>query len=462
MPEATFPFTPKSNAQLEPGQLWAIPLSDGRFGCGRVLRIDRDRSYGARILFVGAVLDWVGDGPPTAEAIAARPILGIGVMHVRGISYGGGAVVGWRPLASDGIEPPVGSVGTHWGEGFPRLRAERRFIAGDPPPTSERRHVSSPLTDEMLRPSPTGKGVVQFDRLLTDADFERLSDWMARHPEMMLRVYGSYDGSIRDLEFLRFFPTLRRFDADALYSRITSLDGLRHLPEDLEELAIGDTTPRLDLSILGRFRQLKSLWVEGHTKHIEVIGELTALERLSIRSITIPDLSVMLPLRSLKALEIKLGGTRDLRLLPRIGEVRYLELWLIRGLDDIAPIGQTTSLRSAFLQALKRVERLPDFSGTPDLRRVHLMQMKGLRDLRPLATAPALEELLLVEMPHLQVDDLRPLTGLPKLRAVTVGLGSTRKNDAAQAMLGLPPVTDPFDWRDEDPRSTSRKGHPLQ
>jgi len=369
-------------------------------------------------------------------------------MHVRGIAYGGGSVVGERPLAADGIEPPVGSIGTHWGDGFPTLRAERRFIAGDPPPTAERRQVASPLTEEMLRPSPTGRGVVQFDRRLTDGDFERLSDWMARYPEMMLRAYGSYDGSIRDLEFLRFFPTLRRFDADALYSRISSLDGLRHLPDDLEELAIGDTKPRHDLAILARFSRLNSLWIEGHTRHIEVIGELTGLEKLSLRSITLPDLSPMLPLRALKALEIKLGGTRDLALLPRIGEVRYLELWLIRGLEDVAPIGGMASLRSVFLQALKRVERLPDFSGAPNLRRVHLMQMKGLRDLRPLATAAALEELLLVEMPQLQVDDLRPLTGLPKLRAVTIGLASAGKNDAAKAMLGLPPVTNALDWRD--------------
>ena len=447
MPPA-YPFVPKSTAQLEPGQYWSIPLSDGRFGCGRVLRIDRDRAYGARILFVGGLLDWVGDAPPTAEAIAGQPLLGTGVMHVRAIAHGGGQVLGHRPLDADGIEPPVGSIGTHWGEGYPKIRAEHRFIKGDPPPTSERRVIESPLTDEMLRPSPTGRGTVQFRTLLTDDEFVRLADWMAQYPEMMLRVYGSYDGSIRDLEFLRFFPTLRRFDADALHSSIRSLDGLRHLPEDTEELAIGATTPRLDLAILRRFRHLTSLWLEGHTKHIEVIGELTELQKLSIRSITLPDLSLMLPLHSLRALEIKLGGTPDLRLLPRIGEVRYLELWLIRGLDDIASIGQMGSLRSLFLQALRRVERLPDFSGAPNLRRVHLMQMKGLRDLRPLATAPALEELLLVEMPHLQVDDLRPLQAMPRLRAVTLGLGSSKKNDAAQAMLGLPPVTEPLDWRD--------------
>jgi len=93
-----YPFVPKSNAELAPGQFWSIPLSDGRFGCGRVLRVDRDRAYGARILFVGAVLDWVGETPPTSEAIAGAEVLAVGLrtlpglippMDVAGFSMGG-------------------------------------------------------------------------------------------------------------------------------------------------------------------------------------------------------------------------------------------------------------------------------------------------------------------------------------------------------------------------------------
>jgi hypothetical protein len=49
-------------------------------------------------------------------------------------------------------------------------------------------------------------------------------------------------------------------------------------------------------------------------------------------------------------------------------------------------------------------------------------------------------------MRHLQPEDLAPLAGLPHLKAVTPGLGSRRKNDAAAALLGLPPVKGPFDW----------------
>src|SRR5262249_10570900 len=37
--EPTYPFVPRSTAYLRPGQFWAIPLSDGRFACGRVLAL---------------------------------------------------------------------------------------------------------------------------------------------------------------------------------------------------------------------------------------------------------------------------------------------------------------------------------------------------------------------------------------------------------------------------------------
>jgi len=446
----TYPLTPKTTAHLRPGQFWSIPLGDGRFGCGRVLRIGVDRPSGGRTRFIGAILDWVGDAPPSSEAIAGSSVLVVGNAHVRLISFGGGEILGERPLSADGIEVPT-TVTTYWGDGYAVVRAERRFIAGDPPPTSDFREVSSPLTVEMLQPSPSGRGVVQFRKRLTDDDFRQVGEWFRPYPEMRLRAYGSYDHSITDLEFLRFFPTLRRFGADALFDSLQSLDGLRHLPADLEELAIGETRAKLDLGILSRFGDLKRLFLEGQTRHLEVISSLTSLDDLTLRSITMPDLSLLLPLVRLRSLDLKLGGTHDLRLLPRVGALWYLELWMIRGLTDVSAIGGIPSLRSLFLQALRQVTALPDMSQATALRQVCLETMKGLRDLRPLATAPALEAVELIDMRHLQPEDLAPLAGLPHLKAVTPGLGSRRKNDAASALLGLPMVRESYDWRQPEP-----------
>jgi hypothetical protein len=103
-------------------------------------------------------------------------------------------------------------------------------------------------------------------------------------------------------------------------------------------------------------------------------------------------------------------------------------------------VGQLPHLRYLFLQALRHVTALPDFGGTPALKRLHLETLKGLRDLRPINHAAGLEDLLVVDMGHLGVDDLACLVDHPSLRAVTVGLGSRKKNDAAAKLLGLPQV----------------------
>jgi hypothetical protein len=48
--------------------------------------------------------------------------------------------------------------------------------------------------------------VVQFRSALSDGDYRVLADWLVSYPSVSLRAYGSDDGSIRDLEFLRFSP----------------------------------------------------------------------------------------------------------------------------------------------------------------------------------------------------------------------------------------------------------------
>ena len=66
--------------------------------------------------------------------------------------------------------------------------------------------------------------------------------------------------------------------------------------------------------------------------------------------------------------------------------------------------------------------------------------MKGLNDLSPLLTAPALTDVLIVDMSHLQPDAVGVLARHPTLEQATVGLGSVRKNEAVKALLGLPPA----------------------
>jgi hypothetical protein len=296
------------------------------------------------------------------------------------------------------------------------------------------REVASPLTREMLRPPDPRGHTVQFSTPLTDEDHRALAAWLRAYPRVTLRAYGA----LPDLEFLRFYPDVRRFSADALYDHLESFEGLRHLHPDLHALTLGETRRRLSLRPLSRFTSLRRLYLEKQTKDLDVIAGLTSLTSLTLRSITLPDLSLLLPLTRLRALDLKLGGTRDLSLLPRVGKLGYLELWMVRGLDDLMPVAEVTTLQHLFLQALKQVTGLPNLSRLAQLETVHLETMKGITNLEPLLTAPALREVSLVDMGHLQPADVGVLARHPSLRFLTAGLNSDKKNRAVRELVGLP------------------------
>jgi len=100
-----YPFEPRSIARLLAGQFWAVPLSDGRHACGRVLHVPgkADSLYLNARIFLAALMDWSGSGPPTSEAIAGRGILAQGRMHVAAIRDTGSLIIGQRDLELDGL-----------------------------------------------------------------------------------------------------------------------------------------------------------------------------------------------------------------------------------------------------------------------------------------------------------------------------------------------------------------------
>ena len=104
--DGAYPFRPRSAASLVPGHFWAVPISGGRFGCGRVLQV-LGSQLPMKNAFFGGLHDWIGDAPPTQEAFAGTRLAHVGVMHPKAITETGGNVLGERPLELDGIELPL-------------------------------------------------------------------------------------------------------------------------------------------------------------------------------------------------------------------------------------------------------------------------------------------------------------------------------------------------------------------
>ena len=105
----TYPFTPKSNAHIRPGHFWPIRLSNGKFACGIVLDLPRERgTHGTRNFYAG-LLDWVGDSKPTVESLeaSALKVLKQGSVHIKTILEYDEAIEGQIDLGKNNLAPAL-------------------------------------------------------------------------------------------------------------------------------------------------------------------------------------------------------------------------------------------------------------------------------------------------------------------------------------------------------------------
>ena len=295
-------------------------------------------------------------------------------------------------------------------------------------------NLPTPLDPGMLvhdDPPPT---LVQFSGSApSDEDHRILGEFLASHPATTVRLYGA-DLS-PDLDYLRHYWSVARINIDV--QGIGSFEPLRVLRPDLEELTLGPCgRRRLSLAPLEHFTSLRQLVLVRHDRDIDVIGRLRTLQRLTLVSLKLPDLNDFRTLSALWSFALKLGGTTNLKALPEMGHLRYLEIWRVNGLSDLSIIRELHELEYLFLQHLKKVENLPSLAPCQRLRRVHLDRVR-IHDLEAIAAAPQLEELLLLDMPQLREAEFRVLLGHPTLRAVTAGVHNEKRRAAIRAMLGL-------------------------
>ena len=296
---------------------------------------------------------------------------------------------------------------------------------------------------------------IQFNTPLPTSTLVLLNDELfSIRPEIQLRCFGGY----KDLSFVKYLPNVTKFSADGLRRDIENIDALSSLtklkelhigiweledldflnqvPASLTYLGIDQTkSAKLDLAVLSRFTNLNELYLEKQTKNIDVIGQLQKLEKLTLRSITTENIAYLLPhKKTLRSLDIKLGGLSDLSELEGFTALSYLELWQIRGLTDIGFISSLAGLERMKLESLRHITSLPALDKLQRLARVELINMKGLRDIRSLADAPALSSFSHWSAQNMQPSDYEPLLNNRAVKQVSVGFGSKRKNEEFVAL----------------------------
>jgi hypothetical protein len=293
--------------------------------------------------------------------------------------------------------------------------------------------------------------VLQCSAPAREAVWEVVNDeFCALRPDVELRIYGHYSNEC-DLTFARLLTNVRRFAADCLQrasnveaiAEIPALESLslgifelpdfsvlERLPPRLTRLSLGGTrSNRPTLAPVGKFKSLRVLYLEGHSKEIEVLSDLLELEDLTLRSITTPDVQFLAPLPQLWSLDIKLGGIRAFTGIAGKTSIKYLEIWQVRGLPDIGVVAMLPGLQNLFLQSLPHPASFPELTGSTGLRRIVVENLKGLADFTALEGAPLLEEFALLDGRKQTPQQLLPVLNNPQVLRASAFFGSDRKNN---------------------------------
>ncbi len=271
----------------------------------------------------------------------------------------------------------------------------RRRIAGaDLPRAVSVYELRSPLHANAVR-AIENTARVQFSTALTPADLAVLAKLIDERPGIELRVHGFRHGF--DTASLAACARLQSLRLDV--HRLQHAEALRGL-NGLRTLRLG--AMRVDLTFL---------------------DALQMLERLELRG-TRALLDPVLRLRSLHALRLENTAPVDFGALASAESLR--ELVLAHADYDLTGVQALPNVQTLALHALDAAA-LPGFAGLPKLERLHLHALRNLVDLTPIVQAPALRELRLSAMPHLNVEHFAPLQACAGLHDLHVEVGSRRK-----------------------------------
>jgi len=320
---------------------------------------------------------------------------------------------------------------------------------------------------EKLSNNPKTK-LIQFVKPLDENEIILLEAVIfSKRPDISLRVYGHY-GEECDLAFIEQIPSLRKLSVDCLMNakgieKVTTLknldelgigvfnldnfDFLKTINANLKRLSLHQTrSNKPSIASIKRLSDLNVLYLEGQQNGIEEIRNLRKLEEITLRSISTPNIDYLAGLPDLWSVDIKLGGIKNFDGLTSLPKLKYLELWQVRGLNDLSFISELTTLQNLFIQSVKQVGKLPDFSNSTALRRIYLENLKGLTCLSTLKSAPALEEFAFVMAGNLEPEQLIPVLENPSLKSVGCGFGSVKKNDKFNNLVSAY-KKDPYSFR---------------
>jgi protein phosphatase 1 regulatory subunit 7 len=236
---------------------------------------------------------------------------------------------------------------------------------------------------------------------------------------LSIRFYG-HENTGFDCNTLLKIPKVKSLYIDSLYEvrNFESLKQLKNLTRlsvgigaleefeflsyenlfSLKELRIADIKDnKVNLAHLANYKQLITLSVDGQTKNIATIGEITSLKVLHLRAIKNTSLDFVNKMKGLLALEILLGGRSNINEIQN-SYVRRLGIDWIPGFNDISVISNLKKLASLRLSNLKQLKEINIKKTNTTLRYLTIFNCKSLTRLKGINHLKKLKELRFIDV----------------------------------------------------------------
>jgi len=276
--------------------------------------------------------------------------------------------------------------------------------------------IDSDYIDKELK---DGKHViVQFsDKTFNDKMLNQLNDLCDKYDSNFgVRFYGNYSG-VFDFKNLLKIANVKCLYIDCL-TKAENIDSLTELQKlqklslgvfelketeilnsnnlkGIEELILTETkTKALNLGYLKDFKNLKLLIIDGHTKNIDSVGELTELEYLSFNSVKHVPIHFVNRLKKLKTLNFILGGRDNINEIEE-NNIENLNITWVRGFNDLSCISKFNNLKTLHIEdniQLNKIQFDKKFDLLVDLK---ILNCKTFESLIGLDNLIALKELVI-------------------------------------------------------------------
>jgi len=165
---------------------------------------------------------------------------------------------------------------------------------------------------------------------------------LSSRENVCLSITLNGEGVFENLDFLSKLSNLKNLTVD-----VVKTDEVEKINKYLNLNALSIGTQKVSLKPIIQQAALKSLFVFGQPKDLEIVGQMHWLEKLTFSMQTLKSLDFLSPLRNLKELNFKFGGTRNLTNLPNIGKIEKLSFMWVRQLmiEDLLPINEMKYLK---------------------------------------------------------------------------------------------------------------------